>query len=299
MDAVQIGPFYVNWRLFSMIIGLIAAYGFIQFRVRRIQTADTGQISGLLVNAVLAGLLGWKLAPLLEQPSLLLSPLKLLMLQGGGRQAAVGIIVAAGYLLAALYRRRLPLEPAADLLAAGAAALLAVQGIVGGWRHGAPTSLPWGIVYHDGGAAYHPINAYTALIGLTLAVVLLLRYPHGDGRGASFVALGAGTSLLAVSLLGARPVIPPALGLSAAQWSYAGVIALGIILPALYKLWAAKRERRLIRMHSNDSAAQREHRRENEEAAGGRPRGGEGAGKRQEAEDNADKRLRGPNRPAE
>ena len=247
MDAVQVGPFYVNWRLLSILVALFAAYGFIHLRIKLRPVDGAESAAGVLVNAALVGLIGWKLAPLLEQPSLLLTPLKLIMLQGAGRQAAVGLAIAAGYIVAALYRRRLPLELTADLLAAGAAALLAVHGVVSGWRYGSPTSLPWGIVYQDGGVAYHPINTYTALVGVALVAALVLRYPYGDGKGAVFVAISVGPALLAISLVSGQPVVPPAFGLSAAQWAYAGVTAVGIFLPALYKLWAAKQERRLMR----------------------------------------------------
>lgn len=290
MEALQIGPLYLNWSLLSLLVSAAAGYTAVGYIMRSSKWKQSG-ISDLLMSSLAIGLLVWKLSPFLFEPSSLWrAPLKVIMSQGGTLEAVIGMVAAGTYLLLGTYRRGLPLKLPADSIAYGAAVFLAVHGLLGGWEYGKRTDLPWGIVLKDPDFSYHPVNVYEILIGAVLAVIYIRgRMKPGDGRAGRSFFLYGGIGLFAISLFEAKGAV--SFLFTGKQWGYVLMMGIGLFFSWLYILWETYLERRQSRVANNDSKAQQEHERENEQAAK------EAAA--MNGEDHFDKRLDGPNRPAE
>lgn len=128
-----------------------------------------------------------------------------------------GAAALAGSVAAALCARwqRMPLAATADALAAPLALGLAFEqlgALMAGSGYGTETSLRWAVTYNDILAArwsgaplgipLHPVQAYTALAFLTLAVFLLVWLPAQRRKGdvAGLWLLGAGVSIYITEL---------------------------------------------------------------------------------------------------
>ena len=288
MDAVQIGPFYVNWRLFVLFISVAAGFGIVLLRTRR-SMGRTTSLSDILFNAILIGFAGWKLSPFLFQPSLIWQqPLKGLLTIGGLFEGAVGIVLAISYLIGSMLKHGLPLKLLADALGYGAAGFMIVRSIMGGWRYGKGTELPWGIQLRDPNFHYHPINVYEGLLAAGLLLIFFVsKMKLGDGRAGQVLFVYGGAGWFAISLFSnGEAIFEFFTGL---QWMGLVMILIGLLLPRMYILWEGYQERSGKVMVQGDSRAQERRERKNEQS-----------GKKTSPEQSSfDKKLDGPNRPAE
>jgi len=104
--------------------------------------------------------------------------------------------------------KRMPLRATADVLAAPVALGLAFEqagALLAGSGFGTATSVPWAVVFTNPlaarwsgaplGVPVHPVQAYAAVVFLTIAVVLFVGMPrfsqHGDAAGAFLLTAGA------------------------------------------------------------------------------------------------------------
>jgi uncharacterized membrane-anchored protein YhcB (DUF1043 family) len=292
MDAVQIGSLYLNWSLFTFMVAVAIGYAAIVFSLRK--ATNQQAVKDIVLNSMILGIFVWKLSPALFEPSMIWSsPFKVLMIQGGMRELVLGSTVAVLYLLYRSFKSNIRLELLTDVIAVGGAMFGFTQAVVGGWRFGNATSLPWGISLVDPTYAYHPLNVYEAIAALLIMAWIRLRHPHlGSGKAGGIGFIYGGFGIFMISLFD-NQLIQPQLFLSAIQWIAIVAVILGLILPQLHILWAAIQERSHAIMDENMSKAQQEHERENEEAA-------ERAAKNGTLDDIiVDKKLDGPNRPAE
>ena len=231
MEAVQIGPFYVNWSLFTIIASAVAGYAAVSLIIRRTDWRQS-PLMDIIFGAMVIGLFAWKLTPYLLQPSMIWrSPLKGLLMQGGLYAMLIGAAAAVLYLFIRAFRAGLPLRLVADALGYGGAVFLAVRALVGGARYGTVTTLPWGITLSDPAYAYHPIHLYELLLALLLLAIFLFgKIKPGSGRAGELSLQIGGAGLFAVSLL-----VPG--GTAAHQWIMLAAAAIGLILPRVYILW--------------------------------------------------------------
>jgi prolipoprotein diacylglyceryltransferase len=242
MEAVQIGPFYVNWRLLTLVVSVIVSYLAVSFIIRRTLWKQS-PLMDIVWSSLAIGFFSWKLSPYLLQPSMIWqSPLKGIMMQGGLYATWIGAGVALVYLFLRSYRTGLPLRLIADVIAYGGASFLAVRAIVGGPRYGAVTELPWGISLSDPAYAYHPIHLYELLLALVLILIYILGKikPNSGRAGERFFLIG-GAGLLAISLVMSAERAD--LLLTSHQWFALSMCLFGLILPSLYILWEDKLQR--------------------------------------------------------
>ena len=200
--AFAIGPFQVRWYGLAYIFGIVLA-GFIMHRVAKRWKIDIDVDSLLtmlisaLVGIVAGGRLGYVLfygdGYFLEHPN------HILAFNMGGMSfhgAIVGLAVAAAV---GARLTKIPMFTWADLMVIGGSIGLffgRLANFVNGELWGAPTDLPWGVVF--GGAAgeiaRHPSQLYEACLeGLVCFVILYLLsrrwpvFPRGFFTGVFFV----------------------------------------------------------------------------------------------------------------
>ena len=219
MEAMQIGPFYVNWSLLVFLVASGAGYGVVWLVYRRTQWHHLG-IADQLFNALALGLLSWKLAPFLFHPTLLW---------------------------------RAPVRPLHDAIGIWMLVFIAIRAILGGWTYGKPTDLPWAISLSDPAFRYHPTNVYALLAALLIIVILAVRQiKPGDGQAGQLVFLVGGASYFAISLVAVEEVVG---GLfTGMQWTGLVLIGLGLISRTMHILWEGYQERRGHVMSGNEDS---------------------------------------------
>ncbi len=179
--AFQIGPLSVRWYGLAYIAGFICAFLVLanlakRWKVRVDENAFFVIVFAVILGVILGGRLGYVLfygdGYYLEHPE------KILAFNEGGMSFHGGLIgVLIGGMIAARITR-IPFLTLADMGSVGAAIGLffgRCANFVNGELWGAPTDLPWGVVF--GGAAgtipRHPSQLYEALLeGVVIFVVL-------------------------------------------------------------------------------------------------------------------------------
>lgn len=180
--AFQIGPVAVRWYGISYVVGIGAMWYLLARRARRSEhpwSADA--VADLVFYVALGGVLGGRLGYVLfyNLPAYLAEPLSIFKVWQGGMSfhgGLLGVLVAC-YLFAR--RERRAFFAVTDFLAPGVPIGL-MCGRIGNFINselwGAPTDLPWGVVFPDplsGGVPRHPSQLYEAgLEGLVLFAVL-------------------------------------------------------------------------------------------------------------------------------
>ncbi|MFC5651885.1 hypothetical protein ACFPYJ_22735 [Paenibacillus solisilvae] len=170
-----------------------------------------------LTNMCLISLIGWKLAFLIDDPSLLWNrPSSLILLRGSASDAAALLLAAVIYLLILIRRRRIPMVQLLDILP------YAVL----------PGCFVWELLWQT---PY--LLPYASLV--IVIYIVLIRTPEaavpGSGKSSQLCALGLGYGGLLVSLF---TVYPPSavplliLGLTRLQWIFIALAGLGALLQA-------------------------------------------------------------------
>jgi phosphatidylglycerol:prolipoprotein diacylglycerol transferase len=246
--ALQLGPLAIHWYGLTY----LAAFGlFIFLGLRRLQhppfAAMTGSaawtrkdVEDILFLGVMGVVLGGRLGYcLFYKPGFYLSnPLEILAVWRGGMSfhgGMLGVVVAEWWFARS---RNKPLLQVADFVAPCVPTGLAcgrVGNFINGelWGRVADPSLPWGMVFRDGGPLpRHPSQVYQFLLeGLLLFVLLWLyaRKEHKPGQVAAAFLVGYGVLRFVAeffrepdNFLGLL-----ALGLSMGQWLCVPMIAAG------------------------------------------------------------------------
>jgi phosphatidylglycerol:prolipoprotein diacylglycerol transferase len=164
----------------------------------------------IVVAVVVGGAVGLRRAPdrrlvLLAVPAVALAGLvgarALFRLLHGGAGVWTGGLASTGGVAAGLaaawlvaHSARRPVVDVLDPLAPAAIVALGIGRIgcyLGGCCFGAPTALPWGVVFPAlGPPARHPLQLYSAAGDLALAALLLVRAPPGVVTRRACVGLG-------------------------------------------------------------------------------------------------------------
>lgn len=178
--AIQLGPLAVHWYGLMYAVGFLAGWGLGRLRARRPGSPLTpSQVDDFLIYAALGVVLGGRIGYVLfyNFSAFTQNPLILLKLWEGGMSFHGGMlgVFAATWLFArktgchffSLADFIAPLAPIG--LGAGR-----IGNFINGELWGAPTSLPWGMVYLPlGGVPRHPSQLYQALLeGLLLFLIL-------------------------------------------------------------------------------------------------------------------------------
>ncbi len=180
--AFELGPVAVRWYGISYIVGIGAAWWLLARRARRAEYGwSAEQVSDLIffgaVGAILGGRLGYVL--FYNLPAYLSEPLAIFKVWQGGMSfhgGLLGVFVALWWLSRRLQR---PLFAVTDYLIPVVPVGLfcgRLGNFANGELWGAPTGLPWGMIFPDpraGGVPRHPSQLYEAgLEGIVLFIVL-------------------------------------------------------------------------------------------------------------------------------
>ena len=160
---------------------------------------DPARITNAAGLAVVCIIVGGRLATVLANwNSFLAAPLLVLRraTMSADSAALAGVLLACVVCGAYLLRGGLPLLPSLDTAApalAVAAAVLDIGAFAAGSHYGAPTALPWGVVYTSRFAArttgvplgqpLHPVQLYAAIAHFALAAVLITMLRMGGHAG--------------------------------------------------------------------------------------------------------------------
>lgn len=200
--AFSVGPFTVRWYGLAYLAAfLIGALVISKVSKRWKIPISADDILTVLLAVAIGVIVGARLAYILFYGDgyYFTHPLEIFVLSGmsfhGGLIGAIaGGAVAARYV-------RIPLFTLADLVAIAAPVGLfmgRIANFINGELWGAPTNLPWGVVFDGAGLmARHPSQLYEALLeGLVLFIVLFLlsrkvpAYPRGTFLGVFLTLYG-------------------------------------------------------------------------------------------------------------
>ncbi len=191
--AFKVGPVAVHWYGLSYIVGIALGWGLLHDRAARSDGRWTrDQVADLVFYAALGGVLGGRLGYILfyNFESYLANPLGIFKVWQGGMSfhgGALGMSLALAWYARAGKR---PFLELADFLVAVipiGLGLGRLANFVNQELWGAPTTVPWGVVFTNpaaGGVARHPSQIYEALLeGLLLFAILNLvaRRPRPTG----------------------------------------------------------------------------------------------------------------------
>lgn len=203
--ALSLGPLVIRWYGIAYLTGFLLA-AFIIYRVARHWklNVDLDSLLTIMVCVIAGILLGARLGYCLfyGQGTYLENPLKIFAFNEGGMSFHGGLIGALIAGMAAARLTRIPYLTLADLGAIAAPVGLffgRLANFVNGELWGAPTDLPWGVVF--GGAAgdipRHPTQLYEALLegAIIFSVLLILAHkvpprPRGTFIGIFLILYG-------------------------------------------------------------------------------------------------------------
>ncbi|MGE0859153.1 MAG: prolipoprotein diacylglyceryl transferase [Gammaproteobacteria bacterium] len=191
--AFKVGPVAVHWYGLSYIVGIALGWGLLHDRAARSDGRWTReQVADLVFYAALGGVLGGRFGYILfyNFESYLANPLGIFKVWQGGMSfhgGALGMSLALAWYARASKRSFLELADFLVPVIPIGLGLGRLANFVNQELWGAPTTVPWGVVFTNpaaGGVARHPSQIYEALLeGVLLFVILNLvaRRPRPTG----------------------------------------------------------------------------------------------------------------------
>ncbi len=200
---LRLGPLQFRWYGLMYVIGFLASYFIIRNEVRRKNLSlDNEAVADLIFCLALGVVAGGRLGYVLfyDLPVYLAHPLRIFAIWQGGMSFHGGLI---GVSLAAVwYARRYELSylNLADLAALAAPVGLGLGRIgnfINGELYGRPTSMPWGMIFPDGGPLpRHPSQLYEALLeGVLLFLLVRLGARRLQASGSAMATFLCGYGL--------------------------------------------------------------------------------------------------------
>lgn len=200
---LHLGPLQFRWYGLMYVIGFLASYFLIKNEVRRRNLKlDNEAVADLIfclaIGVVVGGRLGYVL--FYDLAAYLAQPLKIFAIWQGGMSFHGGLL---GVAVAGLwYARRfeVPYLQLADLVALATPVGLGLGRIgnfINGELFGRPTTMPWGMIFPDGGPLpRHPSQLYEAFLeGLVLFFVVRLLARRFTAPGTAMAAFLSGYGL--------------------------------------------------------------------------------------------------------
>ncbi|HEY5818129.1 MAG TPA: prolipoprotein diacylglyceryl transferase [Mesorhizobium sp.] len=207
---VEFGPFFgfgplkIHWYGVGYVVGILFGWWYAQRLLTNAKLWRDGKapfgpelIDDLLVYAALGIVLGGRIGYILfyNLQHYLANPLEMLALQDGGMSFHGGFLGCTLAMILLARSRGVSVWSLFDVIAAGtpvALGLVRVTNFINQELWGAPTDMPWGVVFPNAGDSVprHPSQIYEALLeGLVLFLVLrFLTHPLRKLRRPGFVA---------------------------------------------------------------------------------------------------------------
>jgi phosphatidylglycerol:prolipoprotein diacylglycerol transferase len=211
--AFQLGPVAIRWYGISYVVGIALMWWFLSARARKAGSlCSPDEAADAIFYAVLGGVLGGRLGYVLfyNLPAYASDPASIFKVWQGGMSFHGGLLGAIGAVWLFSRRRGRQFFAVSDFLAP-ATPLGLMCGRIGNFINqelwGAPTDLPWGVVFlgeRAGGVPRHPSQLYeAALEGLVLFVLLwwFTRTPRPLMLPSALFLLGYGTARTAVEFV--------------------------------------------------------------------------------------------------
>jgi phosphatidylglycerol:prolipoprotein diacylglycerol transferase len=189
--AIHLGPIAVHWYGLMYLVGLLGGYGLALWRGKKTGQWNSDQISDLLFYCAFGVIIGGRVGYMLfyNFPTLIHEPLSFFRVWEGGMSFHGGLlgVILAMFLYAKRSHRSL-LEVAdfvAPVVPLGLGAGR-IGNFINGELWGKVTSVPWGIVYPNGGPLpRHPSELYEFFLeGVILFIILWWYSAKAKPRGA-------------------------------------------------------------------------------------------------------------------
>jgi len=178
--AFEFGPLKIHWYGISYVAGILLAWWLMRRRAGLYKWSNE-QIADLVFYAAIGLIIGGRLGSVLfyNLPYYLEHPLEIIMINRGGMSFHGGLI--GGLIAVWIYGRRInrPFIEIIDFMAPVVPVGLffgRIANFINGELWGAPSTLPWAMVFPDlraGGIPRHPSQLYEALLeGILLFIIL-------------------------------------------------------------------------------------------------------------------------------
>lgn len=254
---LHLGPLKIHWYGVGYVVGILFGWWYAKrlLSTPRLWTGGKAPFSpelidDLLTYAALGIVLGGRIGYVLfyNLPKYIANPVEILYLQDGGMSFHGGFIGCTLGMVLLARSRGVNVWTMFDVIAAGAPVaigLVRIANFINSELWGAPTDLPWGVVFPNGGPEpRHPSQLYEALLeGLVLFLVLrLLTHPGLKLRRPGFIA-GAFVAGYAIARMLVETVRVPdvQLGYLAGGWLTMGmVLSLPMLLVGIWLMATAR-----------------------------------------------------------
>ena len=205
--AFWLGPFAIRWYGLGYVLGLLLGGWLLLRTARRWQvTLNLDSLLTIIISSALGIIVGGRLGYVFFYGGgyYLANPVEIVLgISDGGMSFHGGVL---GMVLAVALSARLnkiPLLTLGDLIVTAAPIgifLVRIANFINGELWGAPTDLPWGVVFSDTGGGFqarHPTQLYEAFLeGAVLFIVLNIfarkmpEQPRGSLAGIFFILYG-------------------------------------------------------------------------------------------------------------
>jgi phosphatidylglycerol:prolipoprotein diacylglycerol transferase len=238
-----IGPLTIRWYGLMMALGVIVAVTVIAREAKR-KGMDPDAFYSMAVYVLVAGLIGARAGHVIDRLDYYLAnPDHIFAIQEGGLAIYGGLIAGLIAGLAYARIRHMPIGKTADVCALGLILGQAVGRlgcVVNGDAWGAPTNLPWGVVYtnpealippHLLGVSTHPYAIYEIIWDLMVFAGLLFMRTRVATSGALFLTYALAYAVGRFFLTMVREEGSVLLGMQQAQ--VISVLTIVIVVPLL------------------------------------------------------------------
>ena len=265
--AFSIGPLPIRWYSLAYLTGIIVGWWYL-LRLLREPGAPMARrhADDMVFYATLGVILGGRLGYVLfyKPMQYLQNPIEILRLWDGGMSFHGGVIGVSLGIFYLAWRQKLDWLRIHDYVACAVPPGLffgRLANFVNGELWGAPTSLPWGVVFpYAGGVPRHPSQLYeAALEGILLFLILWFLFWKTQARYRPGMLVGAFLLVYGLSRFAVEFVREPdshligfaqSTGLHMGQW-----LSLPMILGGLYLILTAKRRDHRVRPVPADEPA--------------------------------------------
>lgn len=224
VDVLQIGPILIRLSWLYLIISTIAGFFIMKYVLHR-KSPQNLQIIDVLSTSVVLAIFIWKISPAIANPSLLTSPISLIMYPGTPLSVQLALAVALLYSMYAIWRRKMDWKVALDTIVIGWIASSLIF-LITHWQYGLLTTFPWGISISKPDLRYHPTNIYKLFLLIPL-VWQMSKLVFGQGKIGYNGLIGYGIIWLLISFF--EPKLTVSLGLSKEQILAVTSILIGFI----------------------------------------------------------------------